>query len=903
MIDAKFSTRELLIQGTAYRYFSLTAAAELPGLGGLTSLPLSLRVLAENLLRHGSPPDPNSVPEKDSEWAPVATEMLSALAQGKRGFEIPFYPARVLLQDLLGIPVMVDFAALREAIAEAGGDPQTVNPKIPVDFVVDHSIIADVAGCADAERRNVAIEYARNRERFAFLAWCQGAFRNFRVVPPDSGIVHQINVERLAQVVWTGERGGASIAYPDTMLCNDSHSTMVNGIGVLGWGVGGIEAEAAMLGRALMIRIPEVLGVRVTGEMPPGATATDLVLTVTEQLRRVGVVGKFVEFYGPGLDALPVSDRVTIANMAPEYGATCVFFPVDQRCLDYLAFTGRDAASVALTKAYTQAQGLWRDATTPAPQFAATISLDLAGVEPCMAGPRRPQERISVGKVSARFVAEMPTLARDGRSTPASRVAVAGHDFTLGDGDVVIAAITSCTNTSNPANMITAGLLARNAVARGLSARPWVKTSFAPGSKVVMRYLERAGLYSCLESLGFHLVGFGCTTCNGNSGPLSPGIEAAITNGQLVSVAVLSGNRNFEGRVHSHARAAYLASPPLVVAYAIAGNIMSNLENDPLGDDPGGNPVYLRDIWPSADEIADTMRLSHTPELYRTSYERLFDGTPEWQALRGEATPVFPWSAGSTFLSRPPFFENVPAQAVPQAPLTGMRALAILGDMVTTDHLSPNNTISSGSVAAAFLTDRGVKPAEFQTYGFRRGNHEIALRGTFASNRLKNEMVPGTEGPYTALQPDGKTLPIFEAAGIYRGRGVPLIIIAGREYGAGSSRDWAAKGTALLGVRAVVAESFERIHRSNLVGMGVLPLELKGTRRADLQLDGTEVFDVVEPGPALKPGAELSLSIRRANGISSRVNVICRIDTAEEMTYYRHGGILPYVYRELVAQI
>jgi aconitate hydratase len=903
MIDVIFSTRELLIHGTAYRYYSLAVAAELTELGGLARLPLSLRVLAENLLRHGSPPDLNSASARGGEGASAVTEMLGALARGERGFEIPFYPARVLLQDLLGLPVMVDFAALREAIAVAGGDPQTVSPRIPVDFVVDHSIIADVAGCADAERRNVAIEYARNSERFAFLAWCQGAFRNFRVVPPDSGIVHQINVERLARVVWTDERDGKTIAYPDTMLCNDSHSTMVNGIGVLGWGVGGIETESAMLGRALMMRVPEVLGVRVTGEVPPGATATDLVLTVTEQLRRVGVVGKFVEFYGPGLDTLPVADRVTIANMAPEYGATCVFFPVDQRCLDYLAFTGRDAASVALTRAYTQAQGLWRDATTPAPQFAATIRVDLAGVERCLAGPRRPQERVSIDKVAARFVAEMPTLARDGRSAPARRVAVAGHNFTLGDGDVVIAAITSCTNTSNPANMITAGLLARNAAARGLTARPWVKTSFAPGSKVVMRYLERASLYSCLEALGFQLVGFGCTTCNGNSGPLSPGIEAAIKNGQLVSVAVLSGNRNFEGRVHPHARAAYLASPPLVVAYAIAGNIMRNLEAEPLGEDPTGNPVYLRDIWPSADEVAYTMRSSHTPELYRTSYERLFDGAPEWQALRGEATPVFPWSAGSTFLSRPPFFENVPSEAVPQAPLTGMRALAILGDMVTTDHLSPNNTISPGSVAAAYLIDRGVKPAEFQTYGFRRGNHEIALRGTFASNRLKNEMVPGTEGPYTVLQPDGKVLPIFEAAGIYRNRDVPLIIFAGRDYGAGSSRDWAAKGTALLGVRAVVAESFERIHRSNLVGMGVLPLEIKGARRADLRLDGTEVFDVSGLGPELKLGAELTLGIRRANGVSDEVKVVCRIDTAEELTYYRHGGILPYVYRELVAQI
>mgnify|MGYP001564600285 CR=1 FL=1 len=899
MIDSKSTVRELLVQGVAYRYYSLLAAADDPVLAGLAHLPFSLRILAENLLRHGN--DIPLVPEGQG-VLPLA-KMLEALAQGECGFEIPFRPARVLLQDLLGVPVMVDFAALREAIAEAGGDPQSVNPQIPVDFVVDHSIIADVAGSADAAQRNVEIEYARNRERFAFLAWCQGAFKNFRVVPPDSGIVHQINVEWLARVVWTDERNGATVAYPDTMVCNDSHSTMVNGIGVLGWGVGGIEAEAAMLGRALMLRVPEVLGVRVTGELPPGATATDLVLTITEQLRRVGVVGKFVEFYGSGLDALPVADRATIANMAPEYGATCVFFPVDQKCLDFLAFTGRDAASVALTKAYTQAQGLWRDAATRAPKFAASIDIDLTRVERCLAGPRRPQERVSIGEVAAKFIADMPTLARDGRSSPTRRVAVTGHDFTLGDGDVVIAAITSCTNTSNPSNMIAAGLLARSAAARGLTARPWVKTSFAPGSKVVMEYLNRAGLYSSLEALGFQLVGFGCTTCNGNSGPLSAGIEMAIKNEQLVSVAVLSGNRNFEGRVHPHARAAYLASPPLVVAYAITGNIMRDLETEPLGNDGEGKPVYLRDIWPSAEEVADALRSSLTPDLYRTSYERLFEGSSEWRALRGETTPVFRWSPDSTFLRKPPFFEGVSREVVPQRPLTGMRALAILGDMVTTDHLSPNNTISAGSVAAKYLTERGVKPADFQTYGFRRGNHEMALRGTFASLRLKNEMVTGTEGAYTKLQPEGTTLPIFDAAEIYRGRGVSLILFAGREYGAGSSRDWAAKGPALLGVRVVVAESFERIHRSNLVGMGVLPLELKGTKRVDLRIDGTEAFDVSVNTQGLKPGAELILRIHRVGGVAEDVNVVCRIDTAEELTYYFHGGILPYVYRELVSQI
>ncbi len=903
MIASNSVVRTLSVEDATYRYYSLPAAAEDPALAGLARLPFSLRVLAENLLRHGGGGLAAANPAPPGEGDLSVIEMLSKLARGEQGFEIAFRPARVLLQDLLGVPVMVDFAALREAIAEAGGDPQSVNPRIPVDFVVDHSIIADVAGSADAAQRNVEIEYARNRERFAFLAWCQGAFQNFRVVPPDSGIVHQINVERLARVVWTADANGRTLAYPDTMVCNDSHSTMVNGIGVLGWGVGGIEAEAAMLGRALMMRVPEVLGVRVTGELPPGATATDLVLTITEQFRRTGVVGKFVEFYGPGLDALPVADRATISNMAPEFGATCVFFPVDRKCLDFLAFTGRDAASVALTKAYTQAQGLWRDASTPAPVFSQTIEVDLERVERCLAGPRRPQERVSLGQVAAGFESEMPSLARDGRRAPTKRVPIAKRDFDIGDGDVVIAAITSCTNTSNPANMIAAGLLARNAAARGLKARPWVKTSFAPGSKVVMEYLERAGLYAPMATLGFQLVGFGCTTCNGNSGPLAPEIEAAINDEQLVSVAVLSGNRNFEGRVHPQARAAYLASPPLVVAYALAGTITRNLETEPIAHDDRGRPVYLRDVWPSPEEVASTLRACLTPDLYRKSYEQLFEGTAEWNGLRGETTPVFKWAPESTFIRKPPFFENVPKEAAPPAALEGMRALAILGDMITTDHLSPNNTISAKSVAAKYLTERGVKPIDFQTYGFRRGNHELALRGTFASGRLRNEMVPGTEGAYTRLQPEGTTLPIFDAAEIYRGRGVPLIVIAGREYGAGSSRDWAAKGPALLGVRAVVAESFERIHRSNLVGMGMLPLELKDVSRADLKLDGSETFDVDLDVNALTPRAVLSLRIRRTDGRCEEVPVLCRIDTADELTYYRHGGILPYVYRELVAQI
>jgi len=882
--------RDLNADGRTYRYFSLPAAAQDQALAGLTQLPFSQRVLAENLLRHSGTPE-------------VENSMIKALACGERGFEIPFRPARVLLQDLLGVPVMVDFAALREAVAAAGGDPLRVNPAIPVDFVIDHSIIADVAGTRDAERRNVEIEYARNRERFAFLAWCQNAFRNFRVVPPDSGIVHQINVERLARVAWTANIDGVETVYPDTLVCNDSHATMVNGIGVLGWGVGGIEAEAAMLGRPLSMRVPETLGVRVTGELPAGATATDLVLTIAERLRKIGVVGKFVEFYGPGLDAMPVADRATIANMAPEYGATCVFFPVDQKCVDFLAFTGRDAATVTLAKSYAQAQGLWRDAATPAPRFDAQVDLDLSSVERSLAGPRRPQQRVSLGNVTREFTAEMPTLARDARAAPTKRVPVAGRDHTLGDGDVVIAAITSCTNTSNPANMIAAGLLARNAAARGLKAQPWVKTSFAPGSKAVMEYLRRAELYASFEALGFQLVAFGCTTCNGNSGPLAPEIEAAVKGEQLVSVAVLSGNRNFEGRVHPLARAAYLASPALVVAYAIAGRITLDLDTEPLGADRNGMPVFLRDLWPPAEEIAQTLAASVTPDVYRTSFEHLFEGAPEWQALRGESSALFPWREDSTFLRKPPFFDNLSRTVPGIGRLEGLRPLVILGDMITTDHLSPNNTIAADSPAARYLAERGVKPADFQTHGFRRGNHEMALRGTFASPRLKNAMAPEMEGPFTKLQPEGTVVPIFDAAQVYRDRGVPLIVIAGREYGAGSSRDWAAKGPALLGVRAVAAESFERIHRSNLVGMGVLPLELKDVRCDDLKLDGTETFDITGLDEGLKTRAELTLSVHRTDGRVDTVPVVCRIDTDEELLYYRHGGILPYVYRELVAQI
>jgi aconitate hydratase len=872
--------RELAVAGRSFRYHSLTAAAADPRYAGMLRLPYALRVLAENLLRRS--------PGADGE------RMLEALARGERGFEIPFYPARVLLQDMLGVPVMVDLAALRDAVALAGGDPLAVNPRIPVDFVVDHSVIADVAGSNDAAQRNRELEYARNRERFEFIAWCQGAFGNLRVVPPDSGIVHQVNVERLARVVWSDDEA----AYPDTMICNDSHSPMVSGIGVLGWGVGGIEAEAAMLGKPLSLRVPEVLGVRMTGELPAGATATDLVLTITELLRRHGVVGKFVEFYGPGLDTLPVADRSTIANMAPEYGATCVYFPVDRACVDYLAFTGRDAGSIALTEAYCRAQQLWRDAGAGAPQFDAVLDIDLSKVERCIAGPRRPQERVPLDDAAQNFAGQLPSLARDGRTT-AKRVPVPGRAHELTDGDVVIAAITSCTNTSNPSNMIAAGLLARNAAARGLRAQPWVKTSFAPGSKVVMAYLERAGLVEPLEQLGFHLVGYGCTTCNGNSGPLAAEVETAIREAELVCAAVLSGNRNFEGRVHAHARAAYLASPPLVVAYAIAGTMTRDLTGEPLGVDADGKPVLLRDVWPTPADVAQVLESALTPQLYRESYERLFEGAPEWQALRGDGAALYPWQPSSTFLRRPTYFDDLADAPAQLADISGMRPLAILGDMVTTDHLAPAGTITAKSPAGRYLAQHGVAAGDFQNYGFRRGNHELAMRGAFMSGRLRNAMVPGTEGGYTKLQPEGESMAIYDAAERYRTRGVPLIVIAGREYGAGSSRDWAAKGPALLGVRAVVAESFERIHRANLVGMGVLPLEFRDVRVADLALDGSEVLDIEGITQSLQPAALLKLCIHRTDGTVTDVRVTARIDTADELEQYRHGGILPQVYRQL----
>ncbi|MGE5525198.1 MAG: aconitate hydratase AcnA [Rhodospirillaceae bacterium] len=880
--------RHLATDGRSFRYYSLIAAASDPRYAGVLELPYALRVVAENLLRRS----PGAEGER----------MLQALANGERGFEIPFYPARVLLQDMLGVPLMVDLAALRDSVARAGGDPLTVNPRIPVDFVVDHSVIADVAGTSEAARRNRELEYARNAERFEFIAWCQGAFRNLRVVPPDSGIVHQVNVERLARVVWANEEDGTTVAYPDTMICNDSHSPMVSGIGVLGWGVGGIEAEAAMLGKPLSLRVPEVLGVRMTGELPAGATATDLVLTITELLRRHGVVGKFVEFYGPGLDGLPVADRATIANMAPEYGATCVYFPVDRACMEYLAFTGRDATHIGLVEAYCKAQHLWRDASSPVPRFDAVLDIDLSRVERCIAGPRRPQERVRLDDAASGFAAQLPTLARDGRKTP-KRVAIAGRTHDLGDGDVVIAAITSCTNTSNPSNMVAAALLARNAAARGLRSQPWVKTSFAPGSKVVMAYLERAQLVEPLEQLGFHLVGYGCTTCNGNSGPLAADVEAAIRENELVCAAVLSGNRNFEGRVHASARAAYLASPPLVVAYAIAGTLTRNLDTEPLGTDRDGRAVYLRDVWPAPAEVARVLSTALTAELYRDSYARLFEGAPEWQALRGDGSPLYRWQTASTFLRRPTYFDEVPETPPPLGDIEGMRPLAILGDMVTTDHLAPAGTISVNSPAGRYLAERGVAAADFQNYGFRRGNHEIAMRGAFMSGRLRNAMVPGTEGGYTRLYPEGETMPIYDAAQQYSSRGVPLIVIAGREYGAGSSRDWAAKGPALLGVRVVLAESFERIHRSNLVGMGVLPLELRGLRVADLALDGTELFDVVGIAGGLRPGAMLEVRIHRSNGTTYETRAVARIDTLDELEQYRQGGILPQVYRQLTGTL
>ncbi len=882
--DTLKTRKTLTVGAKTYDYYSLPTA-EAAGLNGISRLPFSLKILLENLLRHE---DGTSVTVDD-------VKSIAAWLDTKTSdHEIAYRPARVLMQDFTGVPAVVDLAAMRDAMVALGEDPKKINPLSPVDLVIDHSVMVDAFGSKDAMAKNMALEFERNGERYAFLRWGQTAFDNFRVVPPGTGICHQVNVEYLAKTVWTSQdKDGKTLAYPDTLVGTDSHTTMVNGLGVLGWGVGGIEAEAAMLGQPISMLIPEVVGFRLTGKLKEGTTATDLVLTVTEMLRKKGVVGKFVEFFGPGLDNLPLTDRATISNMAPEYGATCGIFPIDQETLNYLTFTGRDAEQVELVKAYAQAQGFWRDALTPDADYTDTLELDMSTVEPSLAGPKRPQDRIPLSKAAAAFGESYPDLDM------ITRVPVAGRDHGLAHGDVMIAAITSCTNTSNPSVLMAAGLLAQKAVAKGLTVKPWVKTSLAPGSKVVTDYLEAAGLMQPLEALGFDLVGYGCTTCIGNSGPLADELVKSIDDADLTVCSVLSGNRNFEGRVSPNTKANYLASPPLVVAYAIAGNIGVNLTTDPLGIGSDGAPVFLNDIWPSPQEIQDVIARNLTPEMYKQRAGDIFVGPKEWQDVKVTEGMTYAWDEQSTYVKNPPYFAGLSKTPPGIADIINARPLAILGDSVTTDHISPAGNIKANGPAGQYLADNGVAISDFNSYGARRGNHEVMMRGTFANIRIKNEMVPGTEGGVTKLMPSGEDMSIYDAAMAYQDQGTPLVVVAGKEYGTGSSRDWAAKGTNLLGVRAVIVESFERIHRSNLVGMGIVPLQFKdGATRATLGLDGSETF-TIRGLQDLQPRQDVTVEITRANGATETVVVTCRVDTLDELSYMHHGGILPYVLRNL----
>ena len=884
--DQMKTRRSLKVGSKSYDYFSLEAA-EKAGLGDVSRLPFSLKVLLENLLRWE---DGRTVTVDD-------VKAVAAWLKDKRSDrEIAYRPARVLMQDFTGVPAVVDLAAMRDAMVALGGDPTKINPLSPVDLVIDHSVTVDNFGTAKSFADNVALEFDRNGERYEFLRWGQDAFSNFRVVPPGTGICHQVNLEYLAQVVWTNSADGPTVAYPDTLVGTDSHTTMVNGLAVLGWGVGGIEAEAAMLGQPVSMLIPEVVGFRMTGKPKEGTTATDVVLTVTQMLRKKGVVNKFVEFFGPGLDGLTLADRATVANMAPEYGATCGFFPIDAETIRYLKFSGRDADRVALVEAYAKAQGMWRDASTPDPIFTDTLELDLSTVEPSLAGPKRPQDRVLLSQAAPSFGTALTEMGGGDRS-----VAVAGTNYELKDGDVVIAAITSCTNTSNPAVLMAAGLLAKKAVAKGLTVKPWVKTSLAPGSQVVTDYLEKAGLQTELDKLGFNLVGYGCTTCIGNSGPLSDEIIAAVEAKDLVVAAVLSGNRNFEGRVSPQTKANYLASPPLVVAYALAGSMKVDLVKDPLGTGKDGKPVYLRDIWPSNLDIAEEMARSLTPEMFRKRYANVFEGPAEWRAVKVTTGLTYKWQPGSTYVKNPPYFDGMPKEPLKLKDVNGARILALLGDSITTDHISPAGNIKKDGPAGDYLLQHQVRPADFNSYGARRGNHELMMRGTFANIRLKNEAAAGTSGGMAKHFPSGQVMPLYEAAMKYKADAVPLVVFGGKEYGTGSSRDWAAKGTVLLGIRAVIVESFERIHRSNLVGMGVLPLQfMEGMTRKTLNLVGDEIIDVEGIASGIKPRMDVNVRITRADKSVEAIKVLCRIDTADEIEYYRHGGILQYVLRGLM---
>ena len=910
--DTAKTRRSLSAGGKTFAYYSIPAA-QAAGLGDFSRLPAALKVVLENMLRF------------EDGGRTVSVDDIRAFAEwgakgGQNPREIAYRPARVLMQDFTGVPAVVDLAAMRDGIRALGGDAQKINPLNPVDLVIDHSVMIDEFGNPRAFQMNVDLEYERNMERYVFLKWGQNAFKNFRVVPPGTGICHQVNLEYLAQTVWTDtDQTGADVAYPDTLVGTDSHTTMVNGLAVLGWGVGGIEAEAAMLGQPVSMLIPEVVGFKLTGRMHEGTTATDLVLKVVQMLRTHGVVGKFVEFYGPGLDRLPLADRATIANMAPEYGATCGFFPIDAETLRYLRQTGRDEARIALVEAYARANGMWRGDDYD-PIYSSTLSLDMAEIVPAISGPKRPQDYTPLNLAAQNFYrvvadfrgtdasaaaramgAEGPnhTAATDARKS----VAVAGEGYKLRDGSIVIASITSCTNTSNPYVMIGAGLVARKARALGLTRKPWVKTSLAPGSQVVSEYLNAAGLQEDLDAIGFNLVGYGCTTCIGNSGPLQPEISAAIAEGDLVAAAVLSGNRNFEGRISPDVRANYLASPPLVVAYALAGDMNIDLTTEPLGMSKDGRPVYLKDIWPSTKEIADLVELTVTRAAFQKKYADVFKGDAKWQSVKVTDSETYDWPPASTYIQNPPYFRGMSKDKGTISDITGARVLALLGDMITTDHISPAGSFKSTTPAGAYLSAHQVQSRDFNSYGSRRGNHEVMMRGTFANIRIKNEMLAhaggGVEGGYT-LGPDGRQTSIYDASMAYQAAGTPLVIFGGIEYGAGSSRDWAAKGTSLLGVKAVIAESFERIHRSNLVGMGVIPFEFtNGENRKTLKLKGDEVVSIVGLAQGLKPLSLVPCTIRYANGTEKTVPIKCRIDTEVEIEYVEHGGVLHYVLRNL----
>jgi aconitate hydratase len=892
-LDSLKTRQDLSVGRKKYAYYSLPAAEE-AGLAGISRLPRSMKVLLENLLRNE---DGVSVTEAD----------LRAMAawlenKGSTEHEIAFRPARVLMQDFTGVPAVVDLAAMRDAMASLGADPSKINPLNPVDLVIDHSVMVDHFGDPAAFERNVEREYERNIERYNFLRWGSSAFNNFRVVPPGTGICHQVNLEHLAQTVWTVDEGKKTLAYPDTVVGTDSHTTMVNGLSVLGWGVGGIEAEAAMLGQPIPMLIPEVVGFRLTGRLPEGATATDLVLTVTQMLRKKGVVGKFVEFFGDALVNLTIEDQATIANMAPEYGATCGFFPVSRATIDYLTATGREKARVALVEAYAKAQGLWIDETSEDPVFTDVLELDISTVVPSLAGPKRPQDRVELTAAASSF--ETALVETFNRPADAPRAAVEGESYDLGDGDVVIAAITSCTNTSNPSVLIAAGLVARKANALGLKPKPWVKTSLAPGSQVVTDYLTDAGLQKDLDALGFNLVGYGCTTCIGNSGPLDPSISKSISENALVATSVLSGNRNFEGRVNPDVQANYLASPPLVVAYALAGSMRIDITTQPLGQDKKGRDVFLKDIWPTTAEIAAIQKKSVTSKMFAKRYADVFKGDRHWQNIQVEGGQTYVWDDSSTYVQNPPYFEGLTMEPAPVKDIVEARVLAIFGDSITTDHISPAGSIKKSSPAGSYLTEHGVEPLDFNSYGSRRGNHEVMMRGTFANIRIRNKITPEIEGGMTKHFPSGEVMSIYDAAMRYQSEGRSLVVFAGKEYGTGSSRDWAAKGTNLLGVRAVIAESYERIHRSNLVGMGVVPLQFKQDGWQKLNLTGEEIVTVrglsdVNLGK-LKPRQDLWVELfRPSDGKMARFPVRCRIDNQTELDYFKAGGVMPYVLRNL----